>query len=189
MKILASLALSIICTAVSACSMQGVRHFEIVDREGTAINEVTIVPRYAVNVGVGVGADGQGPHSYYYVVTGPFLFNSGENIIENHPRSNQVLIPGPYTVVTGKGYRGIRWLLLKQGYQKKLVDEELMYSHSRVHLKQEEASGHGFVVNALLASPVSQKEIKALFDLNWLKHEVQVDFSEKDRALLLRVDG
>ncbi|MES9906534.1 MAG: hypothetical protein ABW168_28115 [Sedimenticola sp.] len=156
----------------------------IVDNEGSSVNHVTVVPLFAVNIGVGVGADGKGPHTYTHLVTKPFIFNSGEDLIAYHPSSKQVLIPVPLGVVAGKGYSGVRWLILKEGYSLKIVNRVQIYSDRPIVLERKQGASHKDVVNNLLSIPVTQAKIKQLFKMTKLSEDIKVEFNMQDRAIL-----
>jgi len=182
------LLLSCLVLLTQGCAMTGVRRVTILDSQGGSLNGILVVPLYANSGGVGFGAEGDGPHSVaQLLVNKPFMFNSGEDLMSKLIQIRGVIIPFPFPpwcCFVGKSHVVESWLLMKEHYVIKALHQNDIYLDSPIVMTLSTGNECERVIGLLLQPNVDQQTLKKLFNVEWLKGDVQVNLDTQARALL-----
>lgn len=187
--------IKIICTVIisffmiaflflqSGCAMDGARYLVVVDENGNQLNGILIVPLYSKSFGIGVGPDGKGFFTKsQLIVTKPFVFNSGEDLMSKKISTKGVNLP-PFIFVGSSNYVD-NWLFIKKGFTPKLVQSSDIYGEAPIVLTKSSGNDSAKLIDMLLASKHDQNVLKKQFGVEWGKDEITVVFDETDIVLL-----
>lgn len=170
------------------CAMEGVRHVTILDDHSAPLNGILVVPLYGSSAGVGVGAEGAGPHSATkLLVERPFMFNSGEDLMAKQIQTRGVVIPfplPPWCFFIGRSHTVASWLCLKKEYGARALDRSDIFGESPIVMTNVDQNEVREAVDILLRPNADQKALKQLFKVEWMNGDIQLSLDAADRDLL-----
>jgi hypothetical protein len=175
----------VLCSILLAqgCAMDGVKHVTVVDEHATPLNGVLVLPLYTVSAGVGVGADGKGPHTAKRVLAqDPFLFDSGEDLMKQKIHTRGVMLPP--VVAIGKSYYVGSWLFLKKQHVPRALQRSDVYGNEPIVLTTTTGTECKKTIEVLLQSAPDQETVKKLFGVEWMKEDVELRLDDKAKAML-----
>lgn len=167
------------------CAMDGVKRVTVVDEHLTPVTGVVVIPLYSVSAGIGVGADGKGPHTdRQTVIESAFLFDSGEDLVKQQSHSRGVIIPIPPVVFIGKSRYVGSWLFLKKHHAPRAVQRSDVYAGKPIVLTTSTGTEYRAAVDLLTQSQPDQRALKRLFGVESASEDVTVILNGKAKRLL-----
>jgi hypothetical protein len=185
-KTLLYLCLLFFCFAHGGCSfiddgIDQTEHVLIVDTTGNQLTDVVVIPLYYKSYGIGAGPDGKGFKSSRYVITKPFLFHSGNDLMKNSLRSKYIVTMFPPHFFVGSGSHVVSWLFIKKGYSPQLPKEEMVIP---IVMTKSNGNENSKIADILLASKPNQEALKKLFTVDLGNENINIELNKKDIAVL-----
>lgn len=176
---------TIVCAAIQlvGCSVDGVKHLTVVDKNQNQINGILVIPLYSRSFVIGFGVDGKGLETKnHLIVTAPFEFDSGDDLMRKKIPTRGVGLQ-PIFFVGMSNYLD-NWLLIKKGYSPKLIKRSDVYKDEPIMMTSSPNNENVRLIDMLLAVNPDQPELKKQFNIKKSDEEIIVELDEKSIWLL-----
>jgi hypothetical protein len=186
----AIVALLILIFSADYGQMDGEHFLKVVDKNNVEIQDVIVIPLYSKSVGIGIGPFGMGPRSSAsFIVTKPFMLNSGEDIMSRKIPSMGIIV-APFGKSSGlfggffSNRNIVRYFFIKKGYAPELIKGDNIYGISSIVMTMADNKKNAEMMKTLIASPIDQGALRSLFIAGEIDGKIDVSFDEQDIALL-----
>lgn len=151
----------------------------IKSRNDGKLTDVMVIPLLYRSYGFGAGADGDGFKRGTYVVSEPFSYNSGNNLIKERAYSKFIVSMFPPYAFIFSGKRAIAWMFLKKGFVPIVVTLKTHQQEIPIVMERSRIDRAPQILIDFCGGKANPELFREQFGLNSSKEALVIDFNVK----------